>query len=377
MNANPDTRPHRDAAPEIAPRHRSAGVRSRRPPSIRWDRRRFALRIGEARTSGWRIAVQAGFTLVSIAIGIQFARFVAAARATPSGPLPVRPPGIEGYLPISGLIGLIDWIRRGALNTIHPAATVLFLIFVVISFVAGKAFCSWICPIGFLSENLARFGRRIFGRNPRLPRWLDVPLRALKYALLAFFLWAVLSMAPAVLSGFIESPYNKVADVKMLQFFAHLGGAGLITVGALVLLSIPFQGFWCRYLCPYGALLGIFSRFSPVRVHRDRIACTDCGICDRVCPARLPVSARLRVASVECIGCTDCVASCPIPNALRYGTRRRSISPLRVGLLVVGIFVAGVLAARIGGRWYSSIPADEMRQHIARMHDPAYGHPGR
>ena len=374
MNAKP-----KPAGPETGPgtaRRTGPSHRAHPFPAIRWDRKRFAFRIGEARTSGWRLAAQSGFTLVSLAIGVQFARFVDAARSTASGPLPTRPPGVEGYLPISGLMGLIDWIHRGTLNTVHPAATILFLVFVTVSILFRKSFCSWICPVGFLSEGLARFGRWMFGSNLRPPRWVDVPLRGLKYLLLGFFLWSIFGMSAAALRGFIESPYNKVSDVKMLAFFASLGTVGLGVVLALLLLSIPIQGFWCRYLCPYGALLGTVSWLSPVRVRRDPVACTDCGICDRVCPARLPVSRVKSIGSVECIGCTDCVVSCPVRGALRFGTARRSIRPFRLGLVVAGLLIVAVLAARAGGRWYSGVPAEEMRRHVQMSDSGAYGHPG-
>lgn len=358
------------------PRQGSQPRRSRRFRRIRWDARKQALRIGETRTSGHRLAVQVGFTLLSVGIGVQFARFVEAARSTPSGPLPVRPPGVEGYLPISGLMGALDWIYRGTLNTIHPAATILFLMFVGLSLLLRKSFCGWICPVGFVSEMLARIGRFILGRNLRLPRWLDIPLRGPKYLLLAFFLWTIFAMTPVALHGFIESPYNQVVDVKMLEFFGKMSATGWIVMGALVYLSIPIQGFWCRYLCPYGALMGLFARISPVRVHRDPVACTDCGVCDRVCPARLPVSRRASIASEECIGCTDCVASCPAPKALWFGTRRRILTPARAALLIVGLFIAGTMAARLTGKWHSGITDEQARARILEMNSGAYGHPG-
>ncbi|MCA9728849.1 MAG: 4Fe-4S binding protein, partial [Candidatus Eisenbacteria bacterium] len=291
-------------------------------------------------------------------------------------PLPVRPPGVEGYLPISGLMGVVDWVYQGTLNVIHPAATVLFLTFVAISLVLRKSFCGWVCPAGFISENLARVGRLLLGRTLRPPRWLDVPLRGLKYLLLGFFLWAIFSMTPVALRSFIESPYNQVADVKMLDFFVKMGSIGWVVLGSLVFFSVLVQGFWCRYLCPYGAVLGLFGRLSPVRVRRNEVACTDCGICDRVCGSRLPVSKRASIGSVECVGCMDCVVSCPVPQALRYGTRSRTLSPLRTGALVVAMFLVGVMAARITGHWYSGVPDAQMRHMISIMDSPAFAHPG-
>ncbi|HSS47738.1 MAG TPA: 4Fe-4S binding protein, partial [Thermoanaerobaculia bacterium] len=114
-----------------------------------------------------RIVVQAGFVAVCILLGIQFARFVSAAEAGRL-PLPHRPPGVEGFLPISGLMGLVDWVRTGTLNAIHPAAAMLTLIGLALAILLRRSFCSWICPVGFLSESLARLGRWMFGRNFRI-----------------------------------------------------------------------------------------------------------------------------------------------------------------------------------------------------------------
>src|SRR5437868_8824549 len=82
----------------------------------------------------------------------------------------------------------------GQLPKIHPAGTLLLLAFIATSWLFRKSFCSWLCPVGTVSEYLARLGRKLFRRNLHLPRLLDVPLRGLKYLFLALFLYAVLSM---------------------------------------------------------------------------------------------------------------------------------------------------------------------------------------
>lgn len=322
-----------------------------------------------------RRLVQLGFAVLSVVIGIQFGRFVSAARAG-TLPLPSRPAGVEAFLPISGLMGLVDWAYRGTLNTIHPAATVLVLIALALAILLRKSWCSWVCPVGFLSEALARFGRWSFGRNFRPRHWLDVPLRGLKYLLLAFFLWAILAMTPHALSAFLHSPYNRVADVKMQLFFADLGQLGLYVIGALVVGSVFIQGLWCRYLCPYGALLGLFSWVSPVVIRRDGDACVSCGLCDRTCMARIPVSARSAVWSAECTGCLDCVAVCPKKGALVVGVGRRRISPLTYAAVVLGLFLAGYVGARVAGAWENGIDDAEYVQRIHDIRSPAYGHPG-
>ncbi|MEZ4396492.1 MAG: 4Fe-4S binding protein [Candidatus Krumholzibacteriia bacterium] len=341
-----------------------------------------------------RLLVQSGFALLILALGAQFAQFVRRAEALSPAyladlhrgvdaatlaaryALPTRPPGVEGFLPISGLMGLVDWVREGHLNAVHPAATVLFLVAVALAFLLRKSFCSWLCPVGLLSESLARLGRRLpflRGRNLRLPRWLDVPLRGLKYLLLGFFLWAVFGMSQAAMQAFLTSDYNQVADVKMLWFFTRMSALAGGVLLLLALGSVFVNGLWCRYLCPYGALLGLVSWASPLRIRRNADACTDCGLCDRVCMARLPISSKARIISPECTGCLDCVASCPTTNALGLAGTRKGLGPGRMAAAVVLLFLAGVAAARITGNWQNAISDTE---YLRRIPEAAlYDHP--
>jgi Pyruvate/2-oxoacid:ferredoxin oxidoreductase delta subunit len=328
------------------------------------------------RTYRLRLVVQAGFAMGCVLLGVQFARCTRAAFAGDL-PLPARPPGVEGFLPISGMMGVLDWVYQGTLNRVHPAATMLFLIIVVVAFVARKSFCSWICPVGLLSESLARLGRKLFGRDFRPWKWLDIPLRGLKYLLLFFFLQAIVGMSDAALQAFISSPYNRVADVKMGLFFVRLGPVGGGVILALIVLSVLVHGAWCRYLCPYGALLGLVSRFSPMRVERQADACIDCGLCDKVCMARLPVSAKQRITSVECTGCLDCVATCPVAGALEVrATRRWKVSVPAYALAVVLLFLGGYSGARVAGLWHSELSDAEYSHRIRSLDKPEYGHPG-
>jgi ferredoxin len=323
-----------------------------------------------------RIAVQTGFALTCVALGFQFHRFAEAARAG-AEVLPQRPPGVEGFLPIGGLLGVFDWVYQGTLNVVHPAATVLFLLFVALALVARKSFCSWVCPAGFVSDLLARFGRWSFGRNFRPWTWLDVPLRGLKYLLLGFFAWAIVQMTPEAVRAFIESPYYRLSDVKMGMFFVHLGGFGAGVLGVLVIGSVLVKGFWCRYLCPYGALLGMVSWMSPFKVRRDPVSCIDCKLCDKACGSRLPVSTKLAITSPECTGCLDCVAACPVQDALGIGLPKRRRLPVPAyAALILGLFFAGYFAARATGSWHNAIGDEEYVQRLRYEAVELYGHPG-
>lgn len=348
-------------------------LRARLHSATRWITAPIGRRVD--RTFRLRRLVQAGFALTCVAIGVQFTLFV---RAAQNGqlPLPDRPAGVEGFLPISGLMGLRDWWSRGELNDIHPAATMIVLIVVAIALLLRKAFCSWICPVGLISEMTAWLGRRLYRRNFRFWKPADVVLRSVKFLLLGFFLHAIWTMPEIGLRAFLDSPYNRVADIKMGLFFVHIGQVGLTVMILLVVFSTFVNGFWCRYLCPYGALLGIVGWFSPTRVQRDPVSCIDCRKCDAVCMARLPVSRSGNVLSMECTGCFDCVAACPVSEALVVKSGPRRVPVWAFAATVVLLFVGGYVSARVAGHWDNTITDLEYVERMKWIDDPTYGHPG-
>jgi polyferredoxin len=226
--------------------------------------------------------------LLTLAVGLQFYLFVA--QAGGDGPITIqRPAGVEGFLPIGALLGWKQLLTTGVWDPIHPAAMVILFYTAAISLLLRKSFCSWFCPVGAVSEWLWKLGRRNFGKNLQPPAWLDWPLRTLKYLLLFFFVYITISMSSAEIASFLGTPYYQLADVKMLHFFTHIGTVAGVTLASLLTMSIFIRNFWCRYLCPYGALMGICALFSPTRVQRASDTCTNCLQCTRVCPSHLPI----------------------------------------------------------------------------------------
>ena len=337
-------------------------------------RKPFVRRRGD-RTQSVRRTFQAAFLLLNLWIGVQFYLFVRHYETSGATLAVARPPGVEGWLPIAALMNLKYLLVTGTMPEVHPAGLFLLLAFLGISIAFRKAFCSWLCPVGTVSEWLWQGGRAIFGRNFAPPRWLDIPLRGLKYLLLAFFAWAILGMSAAALADFMTSPYGLVADVKMLNFFRDLGTVGAAVVLGLVVLSVFVKNAWCRYLCPYGALLGLAALPSPTRIRREPDACIDCAKCAKACPSLIPVDRLLSVKTAECLGCLECVAVCPVEGALDLSVARRRRVPLAVtacGIAV--IFLALVGLARVTGHWHTSVPEPVYRSLIPQA--SSFGHPG-
>ena len=304
-----------------------------------------------------RLASQLSFLLLNLWIGIQFYRWVRFYEMGGSSAAISRPAGVEGWLPIAGLMNLKYLLMTGSMPAIHPASLVLLASFLAISLLLRKAFCSWLCPIGTVSEYLWKLGRRILSRNFSLPRWLDVALRSLKYVLLGFFAWAVLNMSALDIDAFQRSPYGLIVDVRMLNFFRFLGMTAAVVIAILAILSLLIQSFWCRYLCPYGALLGLASLGSPTRISRHADPCIDCGKCAKACPSSLAVDTLVTIRSAECTGCLECVAACPAEGALHLELPRKIRVPAwAVAAGIAIIFFGAVTAAKVTHHWNTNIP---------------------
>jgi polyferredoxin len=289
---------------------------------------------------------------------------------------------VEAFLPIDGMMGLRHLLHTGAVDPIHPAGLAIFIGICLMSVVVAKSFCSHLCPFGLLSELLGRLGIRLQGRTMTPPKWLDIPLRGLKYLLLGFFVWAIwFAKDPRAVESFLASPYAKIVDAKMWLFFAPPSRLTIGVLGVLVVGSVFVRDLWCRYLCPYGALVGIFGFLAPLKVTRDPEVCTDCHECSKVCPARLPVHGMKRVASVECTSCQDCVVACPVEGCLAVrppfeAGRSRWLRPVVASVLAIGLYLVVITGFRVSGNWTTSVSEAEFHERLQEIDSPLYTHVG-
>lgn len=316
-----------------------------------------------------RLIVQWLFLFWIIGIGVRFGLFIAAAEKG-TQPFFSRPPGVEGFLPIGALTSLKYWLMSGQIHPVHPAALVIFLAIVLMSLVAKKSFCSWICPIGTISELAYKAGARLFGSNYRIWRPLDLVLQGLKYLILAFFVKVILIDMPGfAIAAFMDAPYWAVSDAKMLRFFTHISTTALIVIAVLVVLSLIYRNFWCRYLCPYGALLGLVSFASVFRINRNPDGCIDCQQCSQVCPSRIAVHEKLKVYSPECTGCMSCVAVCPQKDVLQMKLAFWK-KPLPVWVfpaVAMMLFMGSVGLGMASGNWQSVLTWEDYRQLLPML----------
>ena len=333
------------------------------------SRKKLVRRVDRDYSQPLRLGMQLAFLALNVWMGVRFYQWARWAETAGQSRAVERPAGVEGWLPIAGLMQLKYVAVTRQWPTIHPAGFFLFTSFLLMSFLLRKSFCSWLCPVGTLSEYLWKLGRYTFNRNFTLPHWLDVLLRGTKYLLLGFFAYAVATMSASAIADFLSAPYGLIVDVRMLNFFRFLGGTAAFVLLGLIVASIFVQNFWCRYLCPYGALLGLVSMLSPLRIRRNEATCIDCAKCAKACPSALPVDKLVQIRSAECTGCLECVAVCPAKDTLALAPvqitlandipqRRtwKSMPAWSVAAAIAILFFGLVGYAKLSGHWDTRLP---------------------
>lgn len=312
-----------------------------------------------------RHAVQTVFLFFLLYVGLRFYQFYMYFETSGRSPFVQRPSAVEGFLPISALVSLKVWLTSGDFDKIHPAGLVLFSFFAGSGILLRKSFCSWLCPVGTVSEWTGMLGKKIFRRNLEVPQWFVWILTPLKYLLLLFFLkLIVFDMTLFEAKAFLTDPYNKISDVKMLLFFLNIGGFALKFIIVMFILSLFFKNFWCRFLCPYGALIGLGSIFRITKVRRNADTCTNCEMCTKVCPQRIKVHKKQSVATPDCTACMQCIEACPIKDTLNMTVVNKKVNKWVVPLTFLALFLIIVGVAKLTGHWNTVISYQEWKQLI-------------
>lgn len=318
-----------------------------------------------------RYAVQLIFLGLTLHVGFTFYRFVLHFKE-PGHPFVPRPESVDAFLPISGLMSLKLFLFTGIIEPVHPAALFMFLAIVTASLLMKKGFCGWICPVGTVSQYFWMTAGKIFGKSFRMEKYTDISIRSLKYILMFLIIFLIgIAMVPNMMVLFFITDYYKAVDVRTMNVFTQMSTITLCVLIFLTAFSLIYKNFWCRYLCPYGGLLGLLSCLSPVKIRRNKDKCIHCLACSKNCPSLLDVEKKDVVTSPECFGCMTCVSKCPSEGALditvKTGKKRKAFNPYLYPVLLVVIFYLVIGVGMATGKWHSQLPYEEYSRIIPEL----------
>jgi len=247
--------------------------------------------------------------------------------------------GVDALCPFGGIESLWALLSAGVfIKRIAWGSVVLLAGAVLLNLAVGRVFCGQFCPLGALQELFGVVRDRLGIVRREMPQGLDVPARVIKFGVFGVFTWLAWLFGTLVIRPY--DPWVAYHHLTSPELFTEFG-IGAAVLGVSLAGSFVYERFFCKYLCPMGAFLALFSRASWFRVTRVAPACVNCGACDKVCPVNIEVSkVEAAVSDSECIACGLCVGACPKSGALEYqGRRGGTLSPLAL----VGVTAAGML----------------------------------
>jgi len=227
---------------------------------------------------------------------------------------------LHAICPFGGVVSIYTWVTAGRfVQKIHESSWILMFAAFLLAVGFGPVICGWVCPLGTFQEWLGKIGRKIFGKryNNFIPGRLDNYLRYLRYFILAWVLYVTATTTKLFFQDF--DPYY-----ALFNFWSEeVALSALVILGITILLSLLVERPWCKYACPYGAVLGVFNLFRIFKIRRAPASCLNCKACDKACPMNIAVSAGEAVKSHQCISCLQCTSeySCPVAKTVEFSTR--------------------------------------------------------
>jgi ferredoxin len=181
---------------------------------------------------------------------------------------------------------------------------------------------------GTLTREVTRgFSQRadgFYARRRRPPPYrFDRILRYLRYGVLAWVAYMTAATGQLVFADI--DPYFTLFNL----WSDEIAVGGIVALLVVVVLSLFVERPFCKYACPYGAVLGITNLFRVFSIRRNTTTCIDCGVCDRSCPMNIPVSSVAVVRNHQCITCMKCASeqACPVGDTVELRIGRFDQAP--------------------------------------------------
>jgi polyferredoxin len=220
------------------------------------------------------------------------------------------PYAMHAFCPFATIcFGLNKGVIMGSILAIFGLTVAISIGILIHSMFFGRQFCGYLCPLGTWQEAIFSLRGRKYRTKNRIPIYHERRLSKLKYIVLV--LTALLSVLGIAYFFIVLCPLYALSLLPR-QAIPGLAVFLLISIGAAFV-----ERLWCRWLCPYAALLNTFEGIGAVfglrrsKIHRNLERCVDCGCCSLYCPMNINLLENEYVQSPDCIHCLMCAKKCP------------------------------------------------------------------
>lgn len=188
-----------------------------------------------------------------------------------------------------------------------------FVAVMLLTIVMGRWFCGWICSFGAYNDLIYFISKKVFKSKFKVNEKVDSILKNVKYVVLIFIIIVSWTMGSNILES--TSPWDAFGQITNLSTIFSSLLIGLILLGLITIGAFFVERFFCRYLCPLGAVFAIISRLGITKINKPKADCGKCRACTNNCSMGLKLYKVNGARGGDCINCLNCTEVCPRNNA--------------------------------------------------------------
>ncbi|MHC5074117.1 MAG: 4Fe-4S binding protein [Planctomycetota bacterium] len=284
--------------------------------------------------------------------------------------------------PVNLILWLDPLVSIGTVLTTHTLYWVLLwsVVTIVLTIIFGRVFCSWICPFGSIHHFVGYLSNRKKPASKKIELNKYRKAQCIKYFILVAFLAmaAFPSLSASLQTGLLDPiplvtrSFNLVIVPIFDQFTNFISvpsrfyeGAWLVLTIflAAVLMNMLIPRFYCRFICPLGALFGVINRFAIWRIGQNENECIQCRLCEKSCEGGCEPRGNMRIS--ECVLCFNCLDDCN-HGVISYQTMQSTAGEItgpdisrRGFALSLASGLTGIwairLAGKVGENWFNKV----------------------
>lgn len=209
------------------------------------------------------------------------------------------------------------------------------LIIITITIILGRFFCGWFCTFGAVNDFIYMVSHKLFKIKFRVNEKIDSKLKYIKYVVLLFIVTTIWISGSTFFDSY--SPWNAFAAMDNISESVAQYTAGFIILALILIGAIFIERFFCRYLCPLGAVFSVLSKLRIFKISKPTDNCGNCRMCTNNCSMGIELYKMDKVGSGECINCFKCIEICHRKNP-QASILNENVNPLFPSAVAIAAF---------------------------------------